>query len=66
MSNRGSSNMNVAIAGGTPAIGLGGNRGGQRGFADEWADIPAMMRTAQHVYLLAAMLGSKESLVLEK
>ena len=66
LSNRGSSNMNVAIASGTLAIGLGGNRGGQRGFADEWADIPAMMRTAQHVYLLAAILGSQEAWVLER
>ena len=66
LSNRGSSNMNVAIAGDTPAIGLGGNRGGQRGFADEWADIPAMMRTAQHVYLLAAILGSKEAWVSDR
>ncbi len=66
MSNRGSSNMNVAIAGGTSAIGLGGNRGGQRGFADEWADIPAMMRTAQHVYLLAAILSSQEAWVSQK
>jgi acetylornithine deacetylase/succinyl-diaminopimelate desuccinylase-like protein len=53
----GSSNMNVAVAGGTPAIGLGGERGGRRGFPDEWADIPTMMRTAHHILLLAAVLG---------
>lgn len=53
MSNAGSSNMNVAIAGGSRAIGLGGERGGQRGFPDEWADIDSMMRAAKHVFLLA-------------
>jgi len=51
LSNSGSSNMNVAISQGVPAIGLGGGRGGQRGFADEWADIDAMMRAAKHVFL---------------
>lgn len=66
LSKRGSSNMNVAIGGGTPAIGLGGDRGGQRGFPDEWADIPAMMRTAQHVYLLGALLGGTEKALSEK
>ena len=46
-SDAGSSNMNVAIAGGTPAIGLGGERGGERGEPGEWADIPAMMRNRE-------------------
>jgi len=59
LGNAGSSNMNVALGQGTPAIGLGGSRGGQRGFADEWADIPAMLRTAKHVVLLAATIGRK-------
>ena len=53
----GSSNMNIAIAGGTPAIGLGGDRGGKRGHPGEWASIPAMMRTAEHVLLLAVTMG---------
>jgi acetylornithine deacetylase/succinyl-diaminopimelate desuccinylase-like protein len=53
LGNAGSSNMNIAIGGGTLAIGIGGERGGQRGFADEWADIPAMMRTAKQILLLA-------------
>jgi acetylornithine deacetylase/succinyl-diaminopimelate desuccinylase-like protein len=57
LGNAGSSNMNVALGAGTPAIGLGGSRGGRRGFADEWADIPALMRTARHVLLLAATMG---------
>jgi hypothetical protein len=57
VSNMGSSNMNVAIGGGTPAIGLGGGRGGRRGYPDEWADITVMLRTAKHVLLLAATLG---------
>lgn len=57
VSNMGSSNLNVAIGGGTSAIGIGGSRGGRRGYADEWADIPGMMRTAKHVLLLAATIG---------
>jgi len=56
-SNGGSSNMNLPIARGTPAIGLGGQRGGRRGFADEWADVPAMIDTAKHVVLLASTVG---------
>jgi len=58
----GSSNMNIAIAGGTPAIGLGGNRGGERGKAGEWADIPTMIRSAKHVLLLAVTMGGLRSL----
>jgi hypothetical protein len=48
--------MNVAISQGVPAIGLGGNRGGQRGFSDEWADVEAMMNTAKFVFLYATAL----------
>jgi acetylornithine deacetylase/succinyl-diaminopimelate desuccinylase-like protein len=57
MSESGSANLNVAIGAGTPAIGLGGSRGGDRGLASEWADIDGMMRTARHVLLLATVLG---------
>lgn len=57
MSESGSANLNVAIGEGTPAIGLGGSRGGDRGLATEWADIDGMMRTAEHVLLLAVVLG---------
>lgn len=57
LSNSGSSNMNVAVAGGTLAIGLGGSRGGERGQPGEWADIEGMVRTAQHVFLLAVTLA---------
>jgi acetylornithine deacetylase/succinyl-diaminopimelate desuccinylase-like protein len=57
LTDAGSSNMNLPIARGTPAIGLGGERGGRRGFADEWADVPAMIDTAKHVVLLAATVG---------
>jgi acetylornithine deacetylase/succinyl-diaminopimelate desuccinylase-like protein len=57
-SDSGSANLNIAIAAGTPAIGLGGSRGGQRGYVDEWADIDAMMRAARHVTLLGIALGS--------
>jgi len=58
LGNAGSSNMNVAVGGGTLAIGLGGSRGGQRGEPGEWADIPAMIRAAKHVVLLAGTLGA--------
>jgi acetylornithine deacetylase/succinyl-diaminopimelate desuccinylase-like protein len=57
LSNSGSSNMNVAVGGGTLAIGLGGSRGGERGQPGEWADIEGMVRTAQHVFLLAVTLA---------
>ena len=57
LSSLGSSNMNIAIGGGTPAIGLGGERGGARGEPGEWADVPQMMRTAKHVFLLAVTMG---------
>jgi len=57
LSTGGSSNMNVAIGNGSLAIGMGGSRGGERAESGEWADIPAMMRTAAHVVLLAATLG---------
>ena len=58
-SNTGSANLNIAIAAGTPAIGLGGSRGGDRGYPGEWTDINAMMRAAEHVALLAIALGSE-------
>lgn len=57
LGNAGSANLNVPLGQGVPAIGIGGERGGQRGFADEWADIPQMMRTATFVVLLAATMG---------
>jgi acetylornithine deacetylase/succinyl-diaminopimelate desuccinylase-like protein len=57
LGNAGSSNMNVALGQGSPAIGIGGERGGQRGLADEWADIPQMVRTATFIVLLAATIG---------
>ena len=59
LNDAGSSNMNVAIAGGTPAVGIGGERGGARGEAGEFADIPSMMRTAKHVALLALVMGQR-------
>ena len=58
-SNTGSANLNIAIAAGTPAIGLGGSRGGERGYPGEWTDINAMMQAAEHVALLAIALGSE-------
>ncbi len=61
LSNAGSANLNISIAGGTPSIGLGGGtirRGGNRGFADEWANTPAMMRSAKNVFLTAVTMGN--------
>lgn len=58
LSNAGSANLNVAIAGGTLAIGISSSRGGQRGFADEWADIPILQRTAKNVFLTAVTQGN--------
>jgi acetylornithine deacetylase/succinyl-diaminopimelate desuccinylase-like protein len=57
LSDAGSANLNVAIADGTLAIGLGGERGGERGHPDEWADIDAMLQSARHVALLALTVG---------
>ena len=57
LGNAGSANLNVPLGQGSVAIGIGGNRGGQRGFADEWGDIPQTMRTAKFVVLLAATIG---------
>ncbi|WP_237133102.1 M20/M25/M40 family metallo-hydrolase [Pseudohongiella sp. O18] len=57
LSNAGSANLNVAIAGGTLAIGIASERGGQRGFADEWASIEVMQRTAKNVFLTAVIMG---------
>jgi acetylornithine deacetylase/succinyl-diaminopimelate desuccinylase-like protein len=57
LGNAGSANLNVPLGHGSPAIGIGGERGGQRGFADEWGDVPQMMRTAKFVALLAATMG---------
>jgi acetylornithine deacetylase/succinyl-diaminopimelate desuccinylase-like protein len=53
LSNAGSANLNVAIAGGTLSIGISSERGGRRGFPDEWADIQILQRTAKNVFLTA-------------
>lgn len=58
LSNAGSANLNVSIAGGTLSIGISSERGGRRGFADEWADIPVLQRTAKHVFLTAVTQGN--------
>jgi acetylornithine deacetylase/succinyl-diaminopimelate desuccinylase-like protein len=54
ISPKGCCNMAVPVTHGRLAIGLHGERGGQRATAEEWASIPAMVRTAKHVALLAA------------
>jgi acetylornithine deacetylase/succinyl-diaminopimelate desuccinylase-like protein len=54
VSARGCCNMSVPVSHGRLAIGLHGMRGGSRATAEEWASIPAMVRTAKHVALLAA------------
>lgn len=50
-------NMRVPIAGGTLAIGLRGERGGDRGAEAKWSDITAKMNMARQGVLLAAALG---------
>jgi acetylornithine deacetylase/succinyl-diaminopimelate desuccinylase-like protein len=57
LGNAGSANLNVPLGHGTVAIGIGGERGGRRGFPDEWGDIPQMTRTAKYIVLLAATIG---------
>jgi acetylornithine deacetylase/succinyl-diaminopimelate desuccinylase-like protein len=58
LSDAGSANLNVSIAGGTLSIGIASERGGRRGFADEWADIPVMQRTAKNIFLTAVSAGN--------
>lgn len=58
LSDAGSANLNVSIAGGTLSIGIASERGGRRGFPDEWADIPVMERTAKKNLLTAITIGN--------
>ncbi|MGE0553962.1 MAG: M28 family peptidase [Gemmatimonadales bacterium] len=55
VSDRGCCNMRVAVAGGTLAIAVDGERGGARATVDEWADVGHMMTAARQVVLLAAL-----------
>jgi len=57
LSNRGSSNMNIPLSHQHLAIGLNGDRGGQRGYLDEWADINALQRSAKVVFLISLLMG---------
>jgi acetylornithine deacetylase/succinyl-diaminopimelate desuccinylase-like protein len=59
LGNAGSANLNVAIAGGTLAVGVGGERGGARAEPGEFADIPAMLRSARFVGRLAVVMGMR-------
>lgn len=47
----GSSNMNIPLADGKIAIGVSGQRGGERGYPEEWSDLNALVRSAQFVFL---------------
>jgi acetylornithine deacetylase/succinyl-diaminopimelate desuccinylase-like protein len=58
LSDAGSANLNVSIAGGTLSIGIASERGGRRGFPDEWADIPVMERTSKNILLTAITIGN--------
>lgn len=58
MSNAGSANLNVSIAGGALSIGIASSRGGRRGYPEEWADIEVMQRTAKNVFLTAVTIGN--------
>eukprot|EP01052_Picozoa_sp_SAG31_P025808 SAG31_NODE_2288_length_6003_cov_1.876355_3_plen_355_part_00 len=63
VSNFGSSNTNVSVAGGTLSICIGGRPGSDaRGTLDEFCDVDALMRTVKQVYMLAASLGSSAHL----
>ena len=57
VSDQGCCNMRVAVGGGTPAIGLHGGRGGDRGTAAEWADIPSLLDAARQVVMISAAVG---------
>lgn len=57
LSDRACCNARVAIAGGTPAIILHGERGGARATKEEWASIRSMMDMARHIVLIAAVVG---------
>ncbi|MCB2092556.1 MAG: M20/M25/M40 family metallo-hydrolase [Alphaproteobacteria bacterium] len=61
LSDAGSANLNVSIAGGTLSIGISSERGGRRGFPDEWADISTMVRTAKNVFLTAITIGNAQT-----
>lgn len=54
VSPKGCCNMIIPISHGCIAIGLHGDRGGQRATAEEWASIPAIIRTAKYIALFAA------------
>lgn len=60
LNDSGSANLNIAIAAGTPAIGLGGERGGGRGQPDEWASIPTLHDSARLVAMLAIAMGNDQ------
>lgn len=55
---KGCCNMIIPISQGHHAIGLHGERGGQEATAEEWASIPAMLRCAKFVLLLATSYSS--------
>ncbi len=64
VSNFGSSNTNISVAGGHLSICLGGRPGSDlRGTIDEYADVDALLRTAKQVYLLSMALGSCGALI---
>jgi len=53
LSSRGCCNMIIPISHGRLAIGVHGERGGKRGTSEEYASIPAMIRTAKFIAMLA-------------
>lgn len=60
MTDRGSSNLNIPLSQQHLAIGLNGERGGQRGYIDEWADINALIRTAKVVFLISYLMDGQK------
>lgn len=59
MSDRGSSNLNIPLSHKHLAIGLTGDRGGQRGYMNEWADINALIRSAKVVFLISYLMDGQ-------
>lgn len=59
MSDRGSSNMNIPLSHQHLAIGINGDRGGKRGYLDEWADVDALIRSAKVIFLISYLMDGE-------
>jgi acetylornithine deacetylase/succinyl-diaminopimelate desuccinylase-like protein len=57
LSSRGSCNMNAGIAAGVLSISTGGNRGGRRGYPDEYSNIDPIFTGMKLNFLIGYILG---------